>query len=175
MSDIAKRPNLLFTLLILIGLILGGAYVSSVPFAMVKVAGATLLFFLYGFCAARFVGSLQIHSAGVRKMIGLVLGLMTVYLTWAVRLPVFSDWEVAFTFDPSLLLNGIQERASSMQLSSGMGHGTTTEGPSWLLLGTYIFEALAFVGAMYLAAWLSAPDKAEDAEGEAVTAAPAEA
>ena len=175
MSDTAKRPNLLYTLLILIGLILGGAYVSSVPFAMVKVAGATLLFFLYGLCAARFVEFLQVSSSGARKMIGLMFGVLVVYLTWAVRLPVFSDWEVAFTFDPNLLLDGINERASSMQLTSGYGQGTTAEGPSWLLLGMYIFEAVSFVGGMFLAAWLSAPDKKEDAPEEAVAATPAEA
>ncbi|MFT7169175.1 MAG: hypothetical protein ACI80K_002313 [Paracoccaceae bacterium] len=166
MTSEAKRPNPIQPLLVLLAVILVGAYISLVPLVMVKMGGAALLVLVYGFFAASIVDSMGIASTSVRKMVGLVLGVATVYLTWVIRLPVFAGWDVALTFDPALILEGVKERASAMQLSSGFGHGTTTEGPSWLLLGTYIGEAFAFVGAMFLAAWLSGPDEKGDEEQE---------
>ncbi len=166
MSDSPKRPNFLISTITLFGVIMAGAYISSVPLFLVKVAGATLLVFVYAYCGSRIVESFAIGSAGARKALGLILGVGCVYLTWVIRLPVFSGWETALTFNPSSILGGIEERAGSMQMSGGFGNGTTTEGPSWLLLGTYIVEALAITLMMYLAAWLSAPDNKKDNEEE---------
>jgi len=176
MTAEAKRPNILISLALLLVIVLVGAYVSNLPLLIAKAGVATLLFFLYGYCAVRIVSSLQIESSAARKAVGLILGVATVYLTWALRLPVFSGWQVAFTLDPSLLYQGIMERASAIEISKGFGHGTTTEGPSWLMRGTYLVEAVAFAGVMVLCAWLSAPDKEGTQEVAAETPpAPTEA
>jgi len=170
MSTEAKRPNPFVSLLLLIVAVAVGAHLSGIPLLLTKAFVAVVLVAIYGYFAVRVVTPLGIESTRTRGVIGLVLGVATLCLTWAVRIPAFSGWETAFTASPQAVYDAVVERAGSMEVSKGFGAGTSTEGPSWLMLGTYILEGLAFVGVMTLGALLSGPDKpkatdAEDADG----------
>lgn len=161
-----KVHNPLVSVLFLAVAIVVGAHISGLPLLIFKAGNATLLVLVYGYFAVRIVSGLGIAYAGTRKFVGLLLGLATVYATWAVRIPAFSGWETAFSADPALIYSAILERAGSMEVSKGFGHGTSTDGPSWLMLGTYGLEALAFVGVMTLGALLASPETKQDAAPE---------
>ncbi|MFT4543255.1 MAG: hypothetical protein ACI835_005724 [Planctomycetota bacterium] len=161
MSKKTNRPTALLSLGFLLVAIVVGAHISGIPLLLTKAGIATVLVFVYGYFAVRIVGELSIGSSHFRLLTGLTLGLATTYLTWAIRIPAFSGWDVAFSADPASIYAAVLDRASSMEISKGFGYGTETEGPSWLMLGTYILEALAFVGVMTLAAWPFSPEQDE--------------
>lgn len=180
MTTATKRPNLLVSLLLLVVAIAVGAHVSAIPLLLTKAGTATILLFVYGYFAVRIVTPLRIGATGLRAVVGLALGAATLYVTWAIRIPAFSGWDVPFTADPKLILDAIALRSESMSVSRGFGAGTTADGPSWLMLGTYLTEAFFFVGVMTLCSLLSGPDAPEEAgageddeaaEGSARTAA----
>ncbi len=164
MSTQTKRPNILVSLILLLGTIAIGAHISGIPLLLAKAGGASVLFVLYGYFAVRIVTAMQIGSTGTRAVVGLVLGTATMYVMWAIRIPAFSAWEVPFTADPKLILDAINQRASSMEVTKSFGAGTSTEGPSWLMLGTYMVEAFFFVGIMVLCSILSSPDTGKSEE-----------
>jgi len=166
MSESEARPSIFWAVLFLLLTIAVGAHLSAIPLIMVKIAVAVVLAAIYAFFAVRIVGAMRISAKGLRAIVGLLLAVATLYATWAIRIPAFSGWETAFTADPVLILDAIVDRANSMQVSRGFGHGTTTEGPSWLMLGTYAFEALAICGIMTLGALLAFPDKKKATEAE---------
>lgn len=152
-----KRPSILVSLILLVVAIAVGAHVSAIPLLLFKAGVATVLVFVYGYFAVRIIGAMQIGAAGARVFIGLLLGAATLYMTWAIRIPAFSGWDVPFTLNPQLIYDAILQRSGSMQVSRGFGHGTSAEGPSWLMLGTYIAEAVFFLAGMVLGALLSDP------------------
>lgn len=170
MSETKKAPSSLLSIVFLAVAIAIGAHVSAVPLMIVKIAVAVLLVAVYTFFAYRVVNSMQIGATGARTFVGLILALVTVYATWAVRIPAFSGWDTAFTADPAAIWAAVLDRASSMQITKAFGAGTSTEGPSWLLLGTYAVEALAFVFMMTLGAVLAGPAKPKTEVSEAVEA-----
>ena len=174
MTETTKRPNILWAALFLLITIAVGAHLSAIPLFIVKIVVAMVVIGFYAFFAVRIVSALRIKSAGVRAIVGLLLATGTVYATWAVRIPAFSGWETAFTADPALVLDAIVERANSMQITGALGHGTTADGPSWLLLGTYILEALATVALILLGSLFAFPEgdkKTEQIEYETAKAA----
>lgn len=158
MTETAKRPNVLWAALFLLITIAVGAHLSAIPLFLIKIVVAMVVIGFYAIFAVRIVSALQIKSAGVRAMVGLLLAAGTMYATWAVRIPAFSGWETAFTADPAMVLDAIVERANSMQVTGALGHGTTADGPSWLLLGTYILEALATVALIVLGSLFAFPE-----------------
>ena len=167
------RPHNLRNLLFLIVVIAVGAHISGIPLLLAKAGIAVILFFAYGYFAVRLVTPMRIGSSGVRAFAGLLLGAGTMYLTWAIRIPAFSAWETPFVANPALVFEAILERANNMEVTRGFGRGTSSSGPSWLMLGTYITEAIFLVGSMVLGALLSDPPTA--AEEEVTEAAMSEA
>ena len=159
MTEQAKRPNILIAILLLAAAIAGGAHLSAIPLFFVKVVVSVLLVAFYAFFGYRIVNAMQIGASGPRAFVGLVLAALTLYATWAIRIPAFSGWETAFTANPGAILDAIVDRAGSLRVTKAFGAGTSADGPSWLILGTYIVEALAFVGIMTLGAMLAGPAK----------------
>jgi len=165
MSTQSRRPNSFVSLVLLASTIVIGAHISAIPLLLAKAGVAPLLFLANGYFAVRIVTPLKIGSNGARAAVGLLLGAATMYMTWAIRIPVYSGWETPLTADPKLIFGAIMERAGSMDISKGLGAGTSTEGPSWLMLGTYMVEAVLFVGVMVLCSMLSGPDAKKPGEG----------
>lgn len=159
MPSETPRPHTLRSLLLLIVVIAVGAHISGIPLLLAKAGIAPVLCLAYGYFAVRLVTPMRIGSAGVRAFAGLLLGVGTMYLTWAIRIPAFSGWETPFVAHPEVVFEAILERAKHMEVTRGFGGGTSTSGPSWLLLGTYIAEAFFLIGAMVLGALLSDPPK----------------
>ena len=164
MQPKTTRPRPLRSFVFLLVVIAVGAHVSGIPLLIAKAGIAVILFFSYGYFAVRLVTPLRIESTRVRLFAGLLLGALTMYLTWAIRIPAFSGWETPFVANPGVLFEAILERANNMEVSRGFGRGTSSSGPSWLMLGTYIAEAFFLVGSMVLGALLSDPPKAKAEE-----------